>query len=129
MLDRRGILRLIGGGIATGATVDPKSLAREVAKAGPMVPTQNLEPTDQTSQGIVGDSDSGVYDMMSALHRKRDHYGKFLVPEHIQGKKSWSQAFKNSEAAKERDEFYKLMERLEKDRGLAEMLAKKLGFR
>ncbi|AUQ95959.1 hypothetical protein PhaeoP66_03217 [Phaeobacter inhibens] len=128
MLDRRGILRLIGGGIATGATVDPKSLARDVAKAGPMAPTQNLEPMNQTSVGIVGGSPCGINDMLRALHRKNDHYGNFSVPEHIQGKKSWSQAFKNSEAAKERDEFHRLIERLERDRGLAEMLAKKLGF-
>ncbi|MFV1644927.1 hypothetical protein VWZ82_12965 [Phaeobacter sp. JH20_41] len=128
MLDRRGILRLIGGGIATGATVDPKSLAREVAKAGPIGPTQNLEPMNQTSVGIVGSSDCGVHEMLCALHRKNDHYGNYSVPEHIQGKKSWSQAFKNSEAAREREEFQEMIRRLERDRGLAEMLAKKLGF-
>lgn len=130
ILNRRGILRLIGGGLATTATVDPKAVAKEIANSrargdGMAAPIGNGD-----EQCGIAAMDRGVSDLFNALYRKADgdRNDQRHIPEHIASKKSWSQAFKLAETRREYAEIQELIRRLERDQDLAERLAKKLGF-
>lgn len=129
ILNRRGILRLIGGGLATSATVDPKSLAKEIAASGGSggAPSGNVESQCSIVSQIM---DPAADNLLSALYHKADgdRLDMHHVPEHIASKKSWSQAFKLAETRRERAEIRELIRRLESDHDLAARLAKKLGF-
>jgi len=129
MLNRRGILRLLGGGLAASATVDPKAVAKEIAASGGGIAAPIGNGVSEC--GIACQTmDPGVDTLLSALYQKAD--GDRLdmrhIPEHIASKKSWSQTFKMAEARRERAEIRELIRRLESDHDLAARLAKKLGF-
>jgi hypothetical protein len=129
ILNRRGILQMIGGGFAASATVDPKSLAKEIAASGGagIAPIGNGESQCCIEPRTM---DPGASNLLSALYQKAD--GDRLdtrhIPEHIASKKSWSQAFKLAETRREHAEIQELIRRLESDHDLAARLARKLGF-
>ncbi|MDE4303606.1 hypothetical protein PXK30_09685 [Phaeobacter gallaeciensis] len=137
MLDRRGILRLLGGGLVTSATVDPKTIAKEIAASsgagltasggGGIAPIGNGLSECGIASQTMG---RGVSDLFNALYRKADgdRNDQRHIPEHIASKKSWSQAFKLAETRREHAEIQELIRRLESDHDLAARLAKKLGF-
>lgn len=137
ILNRRGILRLLGGGLAASATVDPKAVAKEIAASGRSGLTGSggggIAPIGNglSECGIASQTmDRGVSDLFNALYRKADgdRNDQRHIPEHIASKKSWSQAFKLAETRREYAEVQELIRRLERDQDLAQRLAEKLGF-
>ncbi|GLO70334.1 hypothetical protein MACH17_18510 [Phaeobacter inhibens] len=129
MLNRRGILRLIGGGVAAGATVDPKMVVREAAARGGLASGALLGGSNEPCGAPVPGRDP-VDDLLMALydHSTAVDVAHHRMPPHISSKKSWSASFKQSEAYKEAMAELQARRNMERNRSFAEKIAKSLGF-
>ncbi|GAB5434777.1 MAG: hypothetical protein EpisKO_41470 [Epibacterium sp.] len=131
MLNRRGILRLMGGGVAAGAAVDPKEIVAEVMSKGGIAAGVSGVGNDTSGQvGTCPPTYDPVDRLLSSFWDQTEarHQAATAMPTHIANKKSWSPAFKQSEAFKEAYQIILARRQLERNRSLAEKVAKKFGF-
>lgn len=122
---------MIGGGLAAGATVDPKQVVREAASKGGIASQAGVAKGVGYAEPVSGPYvRDPVDELMTSLwdHSNAVDIALNRMPAHIAGKKSWSPSFKQSEAYKEAMEEIQARRNLERNRSFAEKVAKKLGF-
>ncbi len=132
MMNRRGLLRILGSGVAAGATVNPKEIVAEAMSKGGLASGVACLGNDPSVGDVVPGPhpNDPVDDLLSSFwdHNEARHQAASLMPSHIACKKSWSPAFKQSEAVKEYKALIDARRHLERNRSIAEKIAKKLGF-
>jgi hypothetical protein len=131
MMNRRGLLRMLGSGVAAGATVNPKEIVAEaMSKTGLASGVAGLGHDPSGEAGMPGPQHDPVDDLLSSFwdHNEARHQAAHTMPAHIASKKSWSPAFKQSEAIKEYKAQIDARRHLERNRSLAAKVAKKMGF-
>lgn len=131
MMNRRGLLRILGSGVAASATVNPKEIVAEaMSKSGLAAGVAGLGNDPSGEAGMPGPPHDPVDDLLSSFwdHNEARHQAASLMPAHIACKKSWSPAFKQSEAFKEYKALIDARRHLERNRSIAARVAKKLGF-
>jgi len=131
MMNRRGLLRMLGSGVAAGATVNPKDIVAEaMSKTGLASGVACLGNDPSSGESLSGPIQDPVDDLLSSFwdYNEARNQAAHTMPAHIASKKSWSPAFKQSEAIKEYKAQIDARRHLERNRSLAAKVAKKMGF-
>ena len=132
MMNRRGLLRLLGGGALAGATVDPKEAIKKFAAVGGYGAPEIGAPAEAECFDGPRTSNrrNGVYDLRRAIYTRMEMASEAAhrMPPHIAAMKSWSPVFKQSEAVKEAIQLRRLLDALDREDETAMKLVKLLGF-
>jgi hypothetical protein len=129
MLGRRNLLSAAFGGLTAAVTgVKPKEAA-SILDALPA--STEPEPSGAAPYGVpVDNTPAWVQRALNAAYdaERRLRPDMTALPPHIAAMKSWSPAFKESEAEKERAAIRALLEEMHSDQRRARAIAKLMGF-